>query len=502
MNLLIFVLLSYYSLALLIYNGSSENFENIWLSEKNYDATFSVDFLKLLNQIETLETSKELTHLEEHDITNLTQECKNNNECLELKWNSISKYRMKMEALQCLNGIIIQFFMKSLNIIFFRKRNSNFYGENAFYNSRLVMARMLSILYIGRTSAHNWMWIAYFRTLAAENWIQYYDNMQDDHFNDEFLNSELIDYLKMCQDNDYLPKTLNESEIDVKKYIGPIIDNCSEKFYGQDVSMSSDYLKEEVFKYSRLFQVDNFVLRSIIESDENTIFGEPDGLMFNWDEVTKQKLSKAKMQLRLNMSKYEWIRDPFKFIEYQQIINSLVQFKVYFYIWLHLKTFKENIKFVMANINLKTLLDTMTKLYNDFYTPLKAATLYLNTDDKLLWSLVRRFSQNIVIVDQNVEFIIDQMMKMTQNVILNHSDLLGLNKNDLQKQLNSIERVTYIFRRSSDKRTQKLINERINYVVIYLDNVQMSLEPINYYFIKFFYNGNSNFRNTFYSKVC
>ncbi|XP_050526662.1 uncharacterized protein LOC126897242 isoform X2 [Daktulosphaira vitifoliae] len=368
--------------------------------------------------------------LNEEDIYNLSNTCHFENIMLDSKFKSLIKYSQKIESLQCVNGIIVYNLLTEIKEDL-RTNKPQSFGEPSIYTNAInIMSRMLSVLLFGHSFAHNWLWKAYIAVRAADSWP--YLIFSNYTINFEQHENDIVNYLKLCQKNYYLPNIVDIRHPHFYKTLG--ISNVYDfiKSYYED---NSTYLTvppdnvtnlSSIYFYNSAFHFDYLILADYFYR-ENTLFSLTEKLGIDWTELSYH-LRTEKAKLLIDYRTIEWAQNPFKFIKYHDIIHKTVKINIYLNIWLQLSLFINAFEIVdiyCDNID-KIIRSTLSCLVTTFID-------FLCSEDPLLWSI------HFKLIQRNKKFNIRDFEELKptlnklKNEIINDINIIGINQQEILK---------------------------------------------------------------------
>ncbi|XP_050419822.1 uncharacterized protein LOC126832849 [Adelges cooleyi] len=402
-----------------------------WLSS---ETVFSKNFLDVINEIKTVETvetadGKGPVVLNDTDKSVLLKRCKGDLICIQTKWLSIKKYKTKMEALQCVNAVIMHYM---LNIIISNhgKINSSAINDNNMHAyTSIVIQRMMCLLLIAKTTAHNCLWNIFIQNYSKFTWPNLYAP-GNNSFDAQYI-TQLVDYIGHCQHNHYLsihddrpssPQAYYDSIVktDIRMYI--------EQLYGFQFNKK---LKKH-YGFNKLFSIDTFVLSDYFNRDTD-LFGPFLNSNIFWGS-SKKLLRNEKDKLRAVYNTFEFVKEPFKYTEYHSRVLLVIKINIYIYIWSHIALFENPLsqaKNHVGKINFKVADTSIWML------PCRPLRLFLFFDygDPVLFSVIDQLCSG---VNEFNEKFLDKLRYMTEivkEIISNDMKKIGVDDNDVDATL-------------------------------------------------------------------
>ncbi|XP_050526665.1 uncharacterized protein LOC126897243 [Daktulosphaira vitifoliae] len=493
----------------------------------NYvEVVYSEEFIKtVMNDYKTFEmySDKGPIIFTDEDLNYLTNYCNGNNKCIEKKMLSEIKYKQKIEALQCVNGLVVYCLLHDIKRVKSYNMQQKF-NDKYYSNLRGIMSRMIFLLYTGKVNAHNWFWKIFIRIIAAD------DNPSDFSLksNEDFVLYEklLIEYFNLCQENNYLPTLHSNEEEDQSNILYGINKTDIDAFINNYENFS-----EIDIENSKIFNIDNFILRDKFHKISD-LFVLSSNCNFYWNGYAKI-LQGQKSDLK-QLSQYyliQWINEPFNLVKYQNHLVRVIKVNIYYVIWLQFKLLK---KILIKNKNYGHVNILISSIFSNLACEVLSSIIFLQSNNqtlRLIYNQMLTYKKKLVF-DESVERKLESMSEELKSIIIQELKIIDVKQNiisdfknnlgmdELQNPRSSeaiiIDLVT-IGAISSDYFTfwnSHLDNQSIPeitnlaksifevYIVFnnYIINLKKQLYPLDFYFIKFFINGSLTLNKTFFPR--
>ncbi|XP_050528539.1 uncharacterized protein LOC126898504 [Daktulosphaira vitifoliae] len=443
-----------------------------WMTQTQNDPVYEKDMLELLNNMETLEPVNQegimRLRFEERDINLLTKKCSNRS-CVNEKETAITKYKRKIEALQCVNAAIVYTALLNMNYFLFKQGNIDY---------QKTAARMLSLLYNAKITAHNWLWSFYFRMGSPDD----YKTLEvDKYYPERRLQDEIIQHLELCRSYKYLPPDFGNNVAE-EKYEKDKLMRIRQYFY-KDENTNLLYLKK-IYSEAKYFNLKNLMLSNVY-NNQNLLFHKLGNVEVSWEE-TKLLLNKVKLR-------------PTDSTSYS-LIMRIIKLNILYLLWKHSNIFYVSLK--------RTFFDPAMNLTNRKISEFQNAILYgfdlaiqniglLN--DLLFINILHNLKQKIqgnILINRKLCKNLEEMNNNLKNIIV--EDLIELDVKPHQ--------IEVLFRPNNipsniDQMTNLNLpqyREHIDQLLSYGETVKKILEPINFYVLELFINGKSKLVETFF----
>ncbi|XP_050439203.1 uncharacterized protein LOC126844822 [Adelges cooleyi] len=408
------------------WNPSKTDSQRDWVTS---EIIFDAKFLDAINKFKTLETvdDKGPVVLDDTDKSVLMKRCKADLNCMQTKSLSIKKYKIKIEALQCVNVVIMHFILN----IATSHHNANKIKDERFYGfPKMVMSRMLAVLFISKTLVHNWLWIIYIQIHSIFIW-PYMFFPGDNSF---YLRHEgkLLDYTNLCQANKYLPIN-NDRSSNPKDYYDKIVKMDIIQYTEQLYGTGYDDINEKLgnFFNDSVFELDNFVLSDFFIRDTD-LFDKPflNGKIF-W-RAYKKLIRNEKDTLSTVYRTLEWIEEPFKCTGFHEWVLRVLKMNTYLYAWSHMKSFESTLsdtKNHIGEINFKVENTSIWK------SPCKALRvimqLFHDHGDQVLFSITDQLCFDVNVFNEEFLERLRYMTNAAKEIISNDLKEISAGDNDI-----------------------------------------------------------------------
>ncbi|XP_050438927.1 uncharacterized protein LOC126844642 isoform X2 [Adelges cooleyi] len=408
--------------------------EDDWLSRIHCETTYDTEFVELLNGLKTVESinGKGPVHIDEMDKSLLTNPCYGRTVCMNVKSFSIEKYKKKMEALQCVNGVIVYYFLNEIKNVLIEKKPSKLKGPTVYFYPIKIMRRMLVVLYRSKTFAHNWLWIIFIRLQACVSWPYYFlpDNILDFSQHEK----DLLNYIQLCRNNNYLPSSdvsPSDSKVFYDTMVGQDIHGYIKNVYGAELSKKMPL----VFYWTSMFKVDFLVLADYFHRDTD-LFGSSKTGNVVWG-ASKKLLKVEKQKLAAAYRTMEWVTNPFAFIEYHTRVLRIMKANAYYHIWSHLMLFSVTLSQAKEHAGgVFQLRVRDCNIWKSMYYQIGIVGQGLYSDDPVFSSVVQQLFENLKKFDFEFVNRLHSMTEALQRIIHKELTMLGVDENDIMDTFN------------------------------------------------------------------
>ncbi|XP_050419933.1 uncharacterized protein LOC126832927 isoform X2 [Adelges cooleyi] len=406
-----------------------------WVSS---DIIFDFEFLKVINEIKTLEVVNTVDGtgpvvLNDIDKRFLQELCEGDWVCIQSKSLSIQKYRIKMEALQCVNAVIMHYMLNIVILNHDKINSSNIDRNNMYVYTNVVIRRMLAVLFISKTRVHHWLWHIFIQIYSKFNWPHMYT--PGDNFLDIKYVKQLVPYIGQCQSYNYLPRndvTLFGTTAFYNSIVEMDIDKYIDQLYGYQYNKNLKLF----FDLNKLFSFDNLVLFDYLNRDTD-LFGTFLNNNILWGSA-KKLLQNEKDKLKDWYHTFEFAEEPFKHTEYHMRVLLVIRINTYMYIWSHITFFENTLsqaKNHVEEINFKVADTSIWML------PCGALRKILFNDhcDPLLFNITHQLCSEVNAF--NGEFLekLRYMTKIAKEIISIDMKKIGVDDNDVDATLHEYD---------------------------------------------------------------
>ncbi|XP_050529638.1 uncharacterized protein LOC126899126 [Daktulosphaira vitifoliae] len=435
--------------------------------------TYNAEFIKLLPKLNTMDNKK--FSYSRDDINKLTTRYRH------YRKETITGYKKKLQSVQCTIGVIVKYLLDHYKKFRVELKNGTITVKDILeLNNRHLkqISNMLSVFYQAKTAPHPWLWWFYSKLYA----LKLNSNLiENDYFDDEILRIEILNFLKTCEANHYLPKTLADNSFHIKvqknvmvltnEMIGPLFENKA---------ISTD------FNDRNKFVLEDLLL--ILKNPENFLFGSIIDLNIIWGG-TSLKLEEAKLSCIKYLKNRNWVNEPFVCNDYHDLIALILQVRLLSYAWKYLYIYRTIIKSIVKlpdnEINAEMMQITIAS--EEFYLAYMEAIDYIDPKDKIFW----RFAYFLQKKLQTDEIILDAIIKSTLNEMI--SRLISLSVNNV---LDNMKRSSIL--NNKEELTTKMIRKNTFALKNEIFKIKQEITPWKMFFINFYRKGNISFHHSFY----
>ncbi|XP_050439030.1 uncharacterized protein LOC126844695 [Adelges cooleyi] len=412
-----------------------------WLDSRYRETIFNEQFVLRINVFKTVDcvSGNGPVELNPIDQTRLLEQCKGQEDCIQRKEISIEKYKTKMEALQCINGVIVHYLLNEITAESSGDNPCKYNNVYRCYKLIVFMSRMLATLYRGQTFAHKWLWTLYTRLLTANNWP--YAWLADDNLEEYSQHqNDLLNYIGMCQENRYLPTTTVRPSAAKSFYdsiVAMDIDVYIERLYG----LQYDELLSAIYDYAYLFEIDYIVLADYFHRDSD-VFGSFRRATINWGSA-KVRLKSIRSTLTSLYPTDEWRRNPFIFTEYHDQIMRIMKSKTYYHTWLHLTIFETILSRAEKHVDGEFSLNISNRSAWDrmCYHTSVAAREFQN-EDIVFYSVVHHLCTDIEVFDRKFLWQVRSMADSLKEIISNDFSAIGVGDDEIRSNFDVTSRLS------------------------------------------------------------
>ncbi|XP_050442894.1 uncharacterized protein LOC126847009 [Adelges cooleyi] len=387
-------------------SGSNEN------QQECLEKLYRVELVRSLNDMPTLAETD--VHFEDIDIKYLTEECDLDTNCLNRKEASVSKYRRKMEAIQCIHGLFVLKVMGELRAIEPVSRHQHY------------LKNMLSLLNIAQWNAYEWQIevFTFVEGLAAPNVNL---SLYREHFRNNYKRMwhKPFGIVRQCVQEKYLLYR-GEAAVPLMEMIARLVDGV----YSQ---MELLYRSSELDGYRNLefYTVKNLMLRHIYTRPFSFSSWSMYGYQLDTNSVTHQLFSHAGSNVRLE-SDHSWELDPIGGNKYNDLISKCIHLRLVHFVWLHLHIY-HTIRSRPTYVHDASL----SHLWNTLVPTLKIVLRMFRFKENIYWSALH------IMMDDLENISLDQLAareKYTRNYFCYDVDDMGLaSASDIDRQLNEVQ---------------------------------------------------------------
>ncbi|XP_050419925.1 uncharacterized protein LOC126832924 isoform X2 [Adelges cooleyi] len=406
-----------------------------WVSSEIMFGKYFLDVINEIRTVETVETpdGKGPVVLNDIDKSFLLTRCKGDLDCIQSKSISIQKYRIKMEALQCVNAVMMHY-MLNIMIKNHKKINSSPINDNNLYvYTNFIIQKMLSLLLISKTRAHNCLWNIFFQVYSKFNWPNNYapDN---NTFDPEYM-TQLVDYIVHCQHNHYL--SINDDRpTSLQAYYNSIVKMDIRMYIDQLYGFQFNEKLNKFFSFNKLFSIETFALSDYLNRDTD-LFGTFVNSNIFWGSC-KRLLRNEKDKLRAWYHTFDFVKEPFKYTEYHMRVLLIIKINIYIYIRSHIKMFENPLsqaKNHVEEINFKV---ADTSIWILPCKPLREF-LFFDYEDPVLFSIIDQLCSEVDAF--NGEFLekLRYMTKIAKEIISIDMKKIGVDDNDVDATLHEYD---------------------------------------------------------------
>ncbi|XP_050438722.1 uncharacterized protein LOC126844512 [Adelges cooleyi] len=446
------------------------------VADNDIRRTYDKEFVEHFCRMRTMEAFRLV--FEDVDIRSLCNNFDKNKNQLEEKHCALVKYRKKMQALQCHNGVIVQSMLAILKGSIRLRKNETTNGKRisgVFKKFRVYVSRMLSVLYYGKTNPPSWLWLVYVKFLAVTEWDTYRESIEDDLFEDAQLTVDLDNFIDTCVANYYLP-------VDHEKYEDLIRAKTSvDSLKAITAGLYNNHSLWSTYKFADFFVVDNMYLLEF-SNEKPKLFEAVPRMTIEWHYTMVQfdwETAKCKTSLENGV----WLKKPFACLDYQNLIVQVVITKLLCYTLVHLLTFRK-LKFQHKLLRSSHSDATDT---SDFPKYLQKAIGDLKIKEDIFIEIIHLLSS-----EKNEEVVqFDRIINEVRTVVTR--SLIALRVKRVHKDVmeNSIKYIT-------NRAENDVILHNCDAMKTFCADILSIIHPVDFEFVNFFLSGTVSFPYTFH----
>ncbi|XP_050422602.1 uncharacterized protein LOC126834599 [Adelges cooleyi] len=393
------------------------------------------DLLNQMNEFKTLETTSVV--IEPHEVHLLMTDCKTDENCIRNRSVVLDKSRVKVQMIQCVNGLIVGHMIDQISDV--AKKEGPPYPVliELMKLYRIILARMLSIIYSFKLMVYDWQMMVYINILTA---LQHNHNHITQYIVPIITAVDSVTlHTNFCREHGYLDidsiKNLNMDEIMIKFY--------------QNDKLYCGYVAAD------LMTVQNFRLESLHQR-YSVILGESESYRFKWRR-TMDTYYKGIVSIISLRNQGRWSLQPYDTWPAYNVVMTMVYSKVLYHTWIQLSVYRSNMT-SEEHIS-EDRQRTLREYLNLLVEPLKEAIRIFDIVDNAIWPVYRLLRRNDEIIDPEqletalyvVRGVLEKSLRLmktdgvSRTLTKKYTNIEILDETDLDTNKNNIEELkTYI----------------------------------------------------------
>ncbi|XP_050527406.1 uncharacterized protein LOC126897674 [Daktulosphaira vitifoliae] len=420
------------------------NRDREWKLYPRRQDSFTLDFLQALSTTITYESDKIL--ITNNDIRLLSEIVEFNEERLKL----LEKIKTKMEALQCVYAFTVLGYLHLF---------ASNYSKIKILEIGNYLKLIFSIFYEVKVSVHKYFWLLHIRIAAYDTC--YSD--QDPKFFFFDLSNHIQNMEKLCES--CVEKTYLKYNTDIQVIM-------------EQSSIDFEVLVNTIPNIHNHFILRNYKLDDLAELI--SYICKPNGPI-NWTKVMEW-IKYSRSEIILSSINGDWNRDPYRNIKYQTLLLRVIYANVLYHVLIHLKSYSYNLMFYGDTNRNPIIAAKLKQFWVLLKEPLMTAIKLLDVYSGIIWSLwYHMMSEDIEIltIDDMIQYLDVKLSEELKNLGVDESHNLLKEFEIIQ-----IDETTDI--------DSELVKNNTTSLQKYLTKIEKRINPINFYLIRFFLNGQYN----------
>ncbi|XP_050426409.1 uncharacterized protein LOC126836805 isoform X1 [Adelges cooleyi] len=331
----------------------------------------------------------------------------------QLKLKSREKLEEKAEDIRCSFCVIAKSKLVYLKDLFVKLKDGEPFIDNAETVTRLKEETgiIIYLLMWGNLETGKWLWSYYLKIIAIS---QYEDNkrfIQENPFEDEQLQTGVLDFIENCIAKEYLPETAIESDLVSKK---PKVYKNIFSFLRR-TEIFADNLNSSI----TLAPTEFLYLKPFWEDANQILFKQLAGVNVDWSNV-KQRHEVEVAITKEFVENRTWIYKPYERLDHQLLIIKIIDARFYCFFSVVLYIYEKQFNI----LDEQTMTDTR-KLINNV---LQDTLNLMEYKDDFLLNIISEFKFGIISDVNDIKDILARV-RTKANEILN--DLNGVSANEI-----------------------------------------------------------------------
>ncbi|XP_050428469.1 uncharacterized protein LOC126838239 [Adelges cooleyi] len=349
---------------------SSDANENQQENTVELEELYDVEVVWSLNSMPTLDETE--VHFSRSDINLLTEDCDLDLNCLDRKRASVKKYQQKMQAIQCVHGLLALRVLDELQAIFERPSSSDIGAQeddlrNAILRHLNYLKKMLCLINMAQLDAYAWQIEIFTFVEGLADGGETSFSLYETYFthNKERMREKPLSFVGQCVQDRYLPSTtaVNSLVKDVYSTIGSLYNGCALDRQEDRYTLENLMLYQLYPKQDFIFEWPMYRHRTDMEN-----FQQQWGEYSMWNDPQNWRLVRA--------------LDPIGSNKYNVLISKCIQIRVMYFVWLHLHVYGA-LKSRPTGVNKE-----MLQMWNGLVANLKKILRLLRFKGNVYWSAI------------------------------------------------------------------------------------------------------------------
>ncbi|XP_050530560.1 uncharacterized protein LOC126899567 [Daktulosphaira vitifoliae] len=452
-----------------------------WINEFHDEISYNKKLINLLNEVETWkvknQNNSDTFYFDEKETKLLTNRCKEDLNCLKDKSKAIVKYKQKLESVQCINAAFSMLILPDLFIALLWKVPVKNISKDAFHFYRQSIARMISLMYMSYVPTHNWLWSIYSILLDIEYQQKSKMPINVDQFMIMKLKDDLSQHLNLCITYKYLTEVDKPRATEKIRYEENIKKLCYALYNNKD---KYSYLNS-VYSFSKKLEFKYLAILNIIKLGR-MMFDFVPLLSLNWENT---KLLMGIEEIKNNLNRYFYI------------IIQIVNTNVLYLIWKHLAVLEVSLSHILTDtFGNEEVKDNFEFYRNTLEKSLELVVQQLDIKDSVIISILQglkfRISGDNLCnkVVNNLKLLLDQIKTVISEDLL----ILNINSNEIKELFSTTKLTPDIHYNTTIDEFKHYTNQIENFA----NSIDQILQPANFNFIRFFFDGKLNLTKTFF----
>ncbi|XP_050431033.1 uncharacterized protein LOC126839664 isoform X2 [Adelges cooleyi] len=405
--------------------------------EEYLEELYNAGIVQSLNLMFTSD-DKNNVNIDDNDIRLLSEECYTNESCLNDKKTSTKKYRHKMQAIQCVNGLFVLHVLNELEKIMYNKKSSNIKQLKNFLREPIIdhlfyLTHMLSFLNMAKWDAYAWQ-IKIFTFVAGLTVSDTDIKQYKQHFTTNYnvlMRGTVLNFVGRCIRHEYLSYPDNPSS--EKSPFSSLLDNVSSR-----MNLLYRHGALEPYGFLGHCTVWNLTLMPLYVHQD---------IIFDWslfdiglktENVKIQLLKYSDLYFAQQMSN-TWELDPIGGNKYNALIAKCIHLRIVYAAWFHLFTYHNLLNRPLDGGVVQQFMGKgpLVQIWHTLVFPLKRALRAFRFDENIYWSAI-----SIMMVDINVNSKQQVAVReeYTRNYFCQEVENLGLARaSDINRKLTKLE---------------------------------------------------------------
>ncbi|XP_050425528.1 uncharacterized protein LOC126836333 [Adelges cooleyi] len=387
----------------------------------------------LLTIDELITYNKKSISINETDVRNLSNRNVGTYSDYELKLKSIVKLEKKAKDIKCSFCVIANSKLLYLKDLFVKLKNGEPFINNEGSVTRLKeeAGLILHLLLWGNFVTGKWLWIYYLKTIAISQYEENKRFIQENPFEDNQLQSGVINFIKKCVTDNYLPETAIESDLVSKN------PKVYEKIFF--LLLHSRKFADILNRRAPLAPTEFLYLKPFWDDESQFLFRQIPEVNVDWSNA-KQRHDGEVAITKEFVKNHTWVHDPYGRLEHQHLVIKIIDARFYCYFSVLLHIYEKQF----------SILDQQTLRHNKILINnviANALDLMAYKDDFLV-NIISEFRFGIIRDINDIKYILaksktkaNEILKDLNGVSTNVIDWQSFNINEGQLSADDLQRI-------------------------------------------------------------